>query len=501
MIIMKRIAYTIACLLFSLIAKADNEIEIVYSGNTATVTIPETITDVVCTSGTSADVVLTSSTTLNEYTYKVSGTSTNGSLYIAGSYKFTLVLAGVNLASQSQYAMNMDCGKRIAVVLEEGSVNTLSDASEGTQSGAFVFKGHPEFEGGGTLNVAGNTKHAITAKEYIEFKKSLGTINILKAVGDGLHCNSKGVDTNNYFLMNGGILNINNVGGDGIDCDAFGYATINGGNLSITVSEVDMKCIKAEGDVTITGGALSLNVSGEKCKGISSKANISLDAATIDMTVNGNGATGLKATGNITHTSGPMTIYACGPDVKAYNADGECVLNQDELYVYRAPWRFSPFDYQYDMTVLYALKMNGEIVSDLSNIAVGSFVNNVCTGVAYEDYLRVYSSASSGSAVTFKAYDYSTLTEYVLVSEEPVTFSQNKLYGTYSSPIILSAYLLGDANLDGSVDVRDIVAVVNYLQSGKTEGINLVTADANGDGNVTAEDISGITQKIVPAVR
>ncbi|MBO7046779.1 MAG: carbohydrate-binding domain-containing protein, partial [Prevotella sp.] len=96
---------------------AQNVIDIVYNGNQATVN-PNGITDVTSTvSG--ANVTIKSKTTSEEYTYRVSGTSTDGSLYIEGEYKLTLQLAGVKLTNASNanggYAIDVECGKRIAV--------------------------------------------------------------------------------------------------------------------------------------------------------------------------------------------------------------------------------------------------------------------------------------------------------------------------------------------------------------------------------------------------
>ena len=71
-------------------------VKIVYSGTSATVTIPEGISEyVTCSSGTSSNVVLTNTNTTDEYAYAVSGSSSAGSLTIAADYKMTVKLNGV----------------------------------------------------------------------------------------------------------------------------------------------------------------------------------------------------------------------------------------------------------------------------------------------------------------------------------------------------------------------------------------------------------------------
>ena len=66
-------------------------IHVTFDGSTASVTIPSNITDVTYAVN-GAHVTLTSNTTSQEYNYVVDGSSTNGSLTINGSYKFTLTL-------------------------------------------------------------------------------------------------------------------------------------------------------------------------------------------------------------------------------------------------------------------------------------------------------------------------------------------------------------------------------------------------------------------------
>lgn len=525
---MKKIFLFLVSAMSAVCAFAQSVISIDYSGSTATVTIPESITDVVCTSGTSSNVVLTSTTALNEYTYKLTGATTDGSLLINGSYKLTLELAGVSITSKSRYAIDIECGKRIAVILDEGTTNTLADAEGGSQKGAFYFKGHPEFEGEGTLNVTANTKHAIYAKEYVEFKSSLGTINVLRALGDAIHCNDKGQTIDNYFLMNGGILNISNIEGDGIDTGTFGTAEINAGNVSIELSVLDTKGIKTDGELLMTGGALNILVSGDDCDALSSKGNITLNGGTATIIVKGDGSKGLRSTlalgateggnitlagtdltiyanggnfitvdnvakcqalnadGAITHTAGTVEIYAYGPEAKTYSADGELSINEESFFINRAPWTFCPYDYQHDMTVLYSIDLPD---ATIDQYAVGAFIGDECVGVGIDGYLRIYSNDTNAQNITFKAYDYTVQRECSLAPSEEITFVPNKRYGTYSAPILLSSLLAGDVNMDGLVDVRDVVLMVNYINNGAAEPFNFPAADLNHDGSITEADI------------
>ena len=167
----KIIIIAVALMLHVINTDAQSAITVNFNGNNATVDIPADVTDV-SAQVNGANVAITSTTTATEYTYRITGKSDDGSLVINGDYKLKIELAGVSLTNaHGGAAIDIECGKRIAVELVKGTTNTLKDAM-GSQKAAFYFKGHPEFEGEGTLNVTGNAKHAISSKEYMELKSS-----------------------------------------------------------------------------------------------------------------------------------------------------------------------------------------------------------------------------------------------------------------------------------------------------------------------------------------
>lgn len=270
-------------------------IDIVYSGVSATVNVGAGVKGVTY-SVKGAAVTLTSTTTSDEYLYSVSGTSSNGSLVINGDYKLTVELAGLNLINPDGPAIDVECGKRIGVILKEGTVNNLADGKNGTHKGAFYTEGHPEFEGGGTLNVTGNTRHAICAKEYLQFKKSTGVVNILSAINDGIHCGKgRTNDDNSHFQINGGVITINNVGSDCIDADDYGCMIIKGGVLNLNVSASDGTGLKCDSIIYMTGGELNINVTGPLSEGIRTNYAAYLDGGRIKMDVASNGSKGIRA--------------------------------------------------------------------------------------------------------------------------------------------------------------------------------------------------------------
>lgn len=189
-----------------------SKIAVVYNGNSITAENPYLLSGVSITAD-GAYVTVRNSNDTTEYTTCISGTTTDGSFTYDGEYKTTIVLDGVSITSQRGSAIDIECGKRIALELKKGTVNTLMDAVDGTHKAALYCKGHLEIDKAGTLNVTSNTAHAISAKEYIQLKKSTGIINILGAKNDGIHCKQ-------YFSANGFTVNVFGVAGDGIQADA-----------------------------------------------------------------------------------------------------------------------------------------------------------------------------------------------------------------------------------------------------------------------------------------
>ena len=319
----------------------DSLVLITYSGSTATVNIPEEMEGVTCESGTSAHVVLTSTNTAKELYYAIEGSSTNGSLTINGTYKLSVMLNGVNLTSNQGAAINIQCGKRINLIMKDGSTNTLADYAAGEQKACLSTKGHFEIEGNGTLNVTGNANHAIASKEYLQIKKSVKAINIKKAANDAIHVGQ-------FFQMNGGEVTIDeNTMNDGIqveyetddndqivaDEENTGSVIIKAGTINITVNSAeDAKGVKAEGDVTISGGTINIEAKSNGSRGIQADGNMTIGeesgTTTITIAATGKKCTvpedsedphkcwGIKVDGELTINAGNVTVSKDGLTTK-----------------------------------------------------------------------------------------------------------------------------------------------------------------------------------------
>ena len=245
------------------------EVVITYQGKTASVNISPDIASVVTAAVQGADVsIVQDAAVQDEITYRLSGESSNGSLLLTGDYKATLSLEGLQLKSRTGAAIQVKNGKRIAVVLKDGTDNVLTDAEGGTQKACLVVKGHTELQGGGSLTINARGKHALKSNEYVESKAGTGIITINSSVKDGIH-------TDEYVLIKGGTLRITTTGGGYWDTDelktkapacinAVGHVTINGGVIDLLSTGSGGKGIKCDSTFTINGGELTVRTTGTR---------------------------------------------------------------------------------------------------------------------------------------------------------------------------------------------------------------------------------------------
>ena len=321
---------------FAACGVARAQVTVVYDGDTATVSVPDSLNQYLTVTQQGAHVSIAQSSNLaSEITYNLSGSSSDGGFYMSGSYKATVELNGLTLANTSAVysgaAVHIQNGKRINVKVVTGTTNTLVDAATGSQKGCLYVKGHAEFKQQGTLNVVGNVKHAIKAGEYISIKNA--TLNITSAVGDGISCNQ-------YFLMQSGTVNISGTGDDGIQCDLDGDAStgetedhededsgniyISGGNITVNCAAIAAKGIKSAGDIFISGNpVIDITTSGngtwdaddEETKaacGISSDRDIDISGGTLTLTSTGSGGKGMKCDSVLTISGGDITVSTSG---------------------------------------------------------------------------------------------------------------------------------------------------------------------------------------------
>lgn len=309
----------------------DNSVSVNYNNTSAEVVISGNIASTVSAIVNGAHVTLDQGDVADEVTYELSGSTTNGSLTLNGSYKATVALRGLTLTNPNGAALDIQNGKRIDLSVKEGTMNTLTDGN-GSQKACIYCKGHLELKGKGTLNVNGNYAHAIKSGDYMTVKNL--TLNINKAVKDGISCNE-------YFLMQSGNVSITGVGDDGIQTDLDGSTNtgettnheeedsgniyIDGGTIIVNTTAAGTKGLKADSTIVINDGTLTLNCSGNVDTSDSTDPSYVAafscgryvqNGATITVTINGTAGRGVKAydietnggTLAITNSASPTTI-------------------------------------------------------------------------------------------------------------------------------------------------------------------------------------------------
>lgn len=258
------------------LAQEEASVYALYEGSSASVSISGDLASRVSAEVKDANITVTDIqeatdlADLAEVTYHLSGTATDGSFHQVGAYKCTIALEDVSLESTA-CPFEIENGKRINILLAEGSQNTFRDGANNFRKSTFWIKGHPEFTGAGTLNLTGTQRHAYSSNEYTQLKNSFtGTLNILGAQNDGMHVEQ-------YYEQRSGNVIFKNVLGDNLDVSATtttsdeynGQVIISGGTLDCTASGDDTKCVKSESHMTITGGTLKLRCTGDGSKGLS----------------------------------------------------------------------------------------------------------------------------------------------------------------------------------------------------------------------------------------
>ena len=390
-----------------------NTVNIVYNGSTATVTMADNVSNYVTAEVSGAHVTITQTNTDaidgDEITYVLSGSTTDGSLTLDGSYKCTVSLAGLTMTNLSGAAINITNKKRIQLSVKEGTESTLTDGTGGSQKACIYSKGQLQLQGKGTLNVAGYTKHAIKSGDYITVKNL--TLNITKAVGDGISCEE-------YFQMKSGSVTISGVGDDGIQCDLGGDTStgettdhededsgniyLEGGTLNVTVTAAAAKGIKADGDMKISDGTITVKTTGggawdsddKKTKAsscLSADGNMTISGGTLSLTSTGAGGKGINVDGALTAKGGTMTIKTSGNAVVASSSGTiSTISSSQQLDRYDSDYKSSP----------KGIKIDGAItISDNAVISVTT------TGAGGEGIESKTNINITGGQVTVNASD------------------------------------------------------------------------------------------------
>ena len=398
-------------------------VSVAYNGASANVVVAGNIARYLTVSASGANVSIVQSESLqSEVNYTLSGTSTNGSFFMDGSFKANFTFDNLSLTNPSGAAIDIEDGKKIDITLV--GTNTLTDGAGGSQNACFYVNGHPEFLGTGTLNVKGNTKHALSTDEYMMMTS--GTINVTGAVGDGLHVSQ-------YFKMTGGTVNIQSQG-DGIDIgfkgvnkgtkDQYednGFAFLGGGTLTIAVTGAASKGLKADSTVIMTGGTTTISTSGAayydtterdltSASALKTDGAFTMSAGTLTLSSTGDGGKGLNATEAITISGGRLVVtttgdtytYSSSLDTKPHGVktDDKITISGGEAYV--AASNDEGVAFKHDL----GFAINGGTL-----MGIGGKKSTVKSGSqGYKTYTGV--KVSAGGTVSYNGVSYTVPSNY-----------------------------------------------------------------------------------------
>ena len=387
----------------TVIVSSNDKISITYSGSAAYVSISPSLADYVNVTINGGHVsVFQSENLLKEVTYELKGSSSNGSFFMDGNYKAIVELVDLTLTNPTGAAIDIENGKRIAFLIK--GINRISDGANGTHKATIYNNGHSLFDGDGTLEIYGYTKHAMKTDERVIVKN--GTICVRQAAGDGLNINER-------LQVDGGKLNISS-NGDAIDVsfrgvnkgtmsqyERNGYIDFNGGSITASCSGQGAKAIKADGNIIINGASVNATTSGNAYYNYA-EADISSCSA-------------IKTGGEFQMSSGILYATSTGDGGKGINVTGPVNITGGDIYVTTTGIRF---DYGALDTKPQGIKSDGNITISGGNVYV-------CAG-CYD-----------GNATAFKPGDTAIFTinggTIMGISRKKCTVSTNSIQGTMTA--------------------------------------------------------------------
>jgi len=266
--------------------------------------------------------------------YQVSGTLNDGQIIVntTDSENVTLVLAGVNITSQSSAPIYVANAEKVILTLAAGSENIVTDGDsytnldEGGEPNAAIFsKDDLTINGEGALTVNANYNNGIASKD--DLKITGGTITV-NAVNDGI----KGRDS---LAVKDGLITVI-AGADGLQANndedpEEGFVIIEGGTFNITAR---LDGVQAETSLLISGGTLEIITGGGSVasggggwggggRGMEGNANQTDESvkglkAGVDLTISGGSIT-ISALDDALHSNSTLTIN--GGDLEVASGD------------------------------------------------------------------------------------------------------------------------------------------------------------------------------------
>ena len=326
--------------------------------------------------------------------YVLSGTTANGSFTVVGDKKYEVKLNGASITNPDSAALNLLSGKRAFVVLADGTSNSLTDGTGGSQKGALYCKGKLLFSGSGTLSVVGQTNNAIHSADYIIFNQG----NNIYAKSTANH----GIKANDGVFVNGGIINVEVSAAAAKGINSESNIIVNGGRTTVittgdgTYDTDDQEAkgaagIKADSTFTINAGELWLKSTGSGGKGINADIDANFNGGNVYVITEGgqfksnndtSSPKGIKADGNINITGGTIWVRTNGYNGEGIETKSALNISGGEVACYAYD---DAVNSKGDMTItggyVYAQGKNNDGLDANGNIYLkGGLVYAICSG-------------------------------------------------------------------------------------------------------------------------
>ncbi|MBP5341726.1 MAG: carbohydrate-binding domain-containing protein [Bacteroidales bacterium] len=317
----------------SLAVDTTSMISIVWNGSNVTVTNPYASNGITITTDGGHVTVKSTTTTLENVVYNLSGISSDGwLLFNKLSTPVILRLDGVQLTSHGVAAINIDKNQNAVLHLVSGTENVFADADSNADKAVVYGKGSLVVQGSGSMSITSSYVNGLQGKRGVVVNNGATEISVTSDT-------KKGIKSDMDFVMNGGSLNIVASGSVEVSTDTasdtgydFSYCTgiktgdadegtegniiINGGDLTVTcpASNAGGRCLSSDYDVVFNGGHTLLTtagtgmavggtgtsaVDGYASTCISTDRDIIINGGHIDARSTGKGGRGLKADGRL----------------------------------------------------------------------------------------------------------------------------------------------------------------------------------------------------------
>lgn len=115
--------------------------------------------------------------------------------------------------------------------------------------------------------------------------------------------------------------------------------------------------------------------------------------------------------------------------------------------------------------------------------------------------------ASNYTKLTFQQIDGTK--QSVDLQSLVITFSDGQLLATNANGdqsfalrnlakmYFSTSSIIGDVNRDGSVNISDVICIINYILNGDGSNIDLEAAELNGDGTINISDATKLINMIL----